>query len=413
VDEPAEDERADGLPFGGRRRHAIEMENRPTRLLSDQRQVHDLLAVGQRMALAKSVKDALEMGVRALMRHTSAQWAVAWRERESGDGAIHAGVNVEQVPEIARQLIEHYGDTGIPHHSSEGEYSSAQMVVVPILRAGRPVGGVAIQVAKGEATEDELLDLEFIAMLCAAGEAYGEVLDEKERADHERERARAAQKEQEDVLRMVSHDVRNPLAIIRGYAQMLQQSGEALDDDQREQMLGKVMGQVDRIERLVDGILDVARAEHGRLRLNLQVVDAREIVRQAVAQVDPDGLYQVHAPSEPVMAHVDRLRVEQVVANLVGNALKYGQAPYSVRMADGDEHWHLMVADAGEGLPAEVEDNLFQKFVPGARNVGLGLSIVQAFVHAHGGTINYRRGMREGQRECAFVISLPKRPAPQ
>lgn len=394
--------------LGGRRKHAIDLENRPTRLLSDHVEVKALLGEAQKLALARSVQDTLELTVRALERHTRSRWAVAWRMTEAGTERLQALNRIDQLPALGVALMDKYEDIC---NWDEGAYEDAPLVAVPIRKGNKVVGGVAIQMQDTAVSEDELTTLEFLATFCAVGEAHGQMLTQEER---QKEQAQIAKQNQSDFLSMVSHDVRGPLSVIRGYSQMLRTSRSAMDESKQDELLGKVVEQAERIERLVNGILDVARSETGKLALAVEETDVVEVIKRALSLVDTQGQYQVVAPAGPVVAQIDRLRVEQIIANLVGNALKYGEAPFVIKIAPGQgaagaDYWHLAVVDGGEGLSQEVEDNLFQKFVPGAKNVGLGLSIVQAFVHAHGGQITYARTERSGVRESAFYIRMPRK----
>lgn len=386
----------------GRRRHAIVQENRPTRILSDQAQVHDLLEDAHQMALTRSLQGTLDLATAALCRHTRSRWAAAWHTGESGE-RITSTSGIGAVPGELLALLSEHGQTC----TSEGP--GRLLVATPITLGERIVGGLGFELDARQASEDELLTLEFVAALCAVGQEHGQMLGAEER---QRQLAQEAKRSQSDFLAMVSHDVRGPLGIIRGYAKMLDESRERISVEQQSLLLGKIGQQAERIERLVNGILDVARSESGKLHLTLEMLDVTQVVRRALELVDTEGRYQLVAPELPVMAMVDRLRVEQVVANLAGNALKYGAAPYRIHLAEDGAFWQMAVIDSGAGIDAAHQAHLFERFAKGATNVGLGLSIVQAFVEAHGGTINYQ--LRElggpGRNQSMFCVRVPSVP---
>jgi K+-sensing histidine kinase KdpD len=400
-DDDLDDEPGSNSPLGGRRRHTISKENRPTRLLSDQVQVHALLSDAHQLALTRSPQEALDLAVAVLGRHTRSRWAAAWRIGEGGERVV-ATEGIDSVPIALIQLLARHRGTCTSDHAS----GAPSLVATPITVGDRIVGGMGLELQEGEASEDELLTLEFVAALCAVGQEHGQMLGAEER---QREAAQEAKRSQSDFLSMVSHDVRGPLSVIKGYAQMLGQSRDQLPTDKQDLMLGKVVEQAERIERLVNGILDVARSESGKLRLSLERLDVTEVVRRALSLVDADGVYHLIAPDEPIMAMVDRLRIEQVVANLVGNALKYGAAPYRIHLAQDAENWQMAVIDSGEGIDAQRRGHLFERFAEGAKNVGLGLSIVQVFVEAHGGLITYdlRERGGAGHNHSAFCVRVP------
>jgi signal transduction histidine kinase len=389
-----------------------------SRLLADENQSRLFLTDAQQLALARSLSDALEMVCRSAHRQTGAQWAAAWVARD-GQVLDRALYGIERLP---ADLVSRVGGSGVLGAQAWNDSPrEGTLICAPIVYGERIIGGIAIRMPPGRrepgavrahmpTRSDSQRDrqtgllLEFLAALCAVGFGHRHQLDQQQQRAG---RAENARREQADFLSMVSHDVRSPLSAIDGYAQMLLNSPDSFTEDTRAAALGTIINQVRRINTLVNGLLDMARSENGTLRLNLQRMDLREVVSAAMQLADTDGRYRVELPSEPVMCAVDPVRIEQVIANLVGNALKYGAAPWRLVLYPAtDRYWRMELRDAGPGLDPQIENHLFQRFVPGARSVGLGLSIVQAMTIAHGGRVRYRR---DGDT-TVFEIAVPVDP---
>ena len=167
----------------------------------------------------------------------------------------------------------------------------------------------------------------------------------------------------------------------------------------------------------MEALLDVSRIAGGRLSLELERVDLAELVRETVQRLEEESgpavrvaeRVRLDAPA-PVIGLWDRLRVEQAVESLVGNALKYGErGPVYVTVGRRDECAVLQVVDRGMGIPAEKQASIWEKFerhVSGRHygGLGLGLFIVREVVDALGGRVTLRSQPGEGS---AFTVELP------
>jgi signal transduction histidine kinase len=173
--------------------------------------------------------------------------------------------------------------------------------------------------------------------------------------------------------------------------------------------------QLGRLTRMVGDLLDASRIEAGELELNVEEVDLRKVAREVVelyAPTSPAHQVELEAPEQPVRVRADPLRLEQVVSNLVSNAIKYAPEGGPVKVVvgvEGDEAV-LAVKDRGVGIPPEEIPDLFLPFrrramtrnlAPGA---GLGLSVVRRILQAHGGRIEVESVQGTGS---TFRIRLP------
>jgi signal transduction histidine kinase len=165
----------------------------------------------------------------------------------------------------------------------------------------------------------------------------------------------------------------------------------------------------ERLAALVDELLTASRLEAGALEVNAEVFDLGELVAELVGDVSGAADVAITADFEPMFVFADRGRVQQMVANYVTNAIRYGGPPIVIttaRVANGVE---LRVNDSGTGVPPELVPRLFGKFAKGrpAQGTGLGLFIVRELARAQGGDAWYET--RAGGGSC-FALRLPSPP---
>ena len=249
-------------------------------------------------------------------------------------------------------------------------------------------------------------------------------LAETQRLLMDRTRAlEALDQEKNRVLGVAAHDLRNPLAALKGFTDLLE-AGIFGDLEQRAPgLVGRVGRSVDYMARLVDGLVDFSVIESGHISLDREPTDMRALVDGAVAverlaarRRDID--LQVHLDPHLGPVEVDPGKVEQVVHNLVGNAIRYTPDGSQVRVRLWREGGHvvLQVDDDGPGIAADQHETLFQPFTRGRaangqpvasrdhKGVGLGLAIVQRIVVGHGGHISVESPPGKG---ACFTVRLP------
>jgi len=240
----------------------------------------------------------------------------------------------------------------------------------------------------------------------------------------EREQAARASAEQanrlkDQFLAMVSHELRTPLNAVLGWADMLRSGHVA--EKRRDRAFQAIYDGAKRQSQLIDDLLDVARIMSGKLRLTRRSVDVNQIVRDAVELAQPLAeAKQIHlsidADSNVPPIHGDASRLQQIVSNLVNNALKFtpedGAVQVRVRRAEGAAE--IAVTDTGQGIPVDFLDSVFEPFrqadATSTRThggLGLGLAIVKHLVEAHGGTVSAESSGAE--RGATFTVWLPVR----
>ena len=249
-------------------------------------------------------------------------------------------------------------------------------------------------------------------------------MTERRRSEHERERARAEAEEasriKDEFFAMLGHELRNPLGAITTALHVID-TGEP-GDERSAQAREIVTRQVRHLVRLVDDLLDVTRLATGKITLGRRPVDLAAVARRVV------GTLAATAPTlnvrseagAAVWIEADETRLEQILTNLLGNAVKFTPAGGRVTVAVGvrDGLAVLSVADTGAGILADLLPRIFDLFVQGqtglhrpAPGLGIGLTLVKRLVDLHGGRIE---AASEGPgRGSVFTVRFPLRPAPR
>jgi signal transduction histidine kinase len=215
--------------------------------------------------------------------------------------------------------------------------------------------------------------------------------------------------QREDFLRAVSHDLRNPLQVVLLQAERIGRAAGDLPAVRRPVAAIRFAGR--RMERMLRDLADAAQLEVGELRLSRERVDLRAFVEHLL-EVEQGVLdssrveNQVDPGLEPLEVDPDRL--DRILVNLLGNALKYSTGTVRIQASLEGEAVRLMVADQGPGIPAADLPRLFERYYRGHRHegegLGLGLFIVKGLVEAHGGEIGVTSRQGEGS---VFTIRLP------
>ena len=219
-------------------------------------------------------------------------------------------------------------------------------------------------------------------------------------------------------LSVATHELRNPLNSLNLRLNILKREINSLTDTENEGKeldghVEKAAAQIRRMSQLLDRLLDIARIASGRLRLEPREYDIAEQIRQVAGRFSgpaESGQLQVAAVS-PVQGRWDQARAEQVISNLISNAIKYGEGkPIRVSLRASEDAVEVEVADHGRGIRAEDQDHVFEQFErvesdEARGGFGLGLWISRQIVHAMGGEVSLQSQPGEG---ATFVVWLPR-----
>ena len=219
---------------------------------------------------------------------------------------------------------------------------------------------------------------------------------------------------QENFVATVSHDLRTPLGFIKGYTTTLLREDTDWGVPTFREFLGIIDDEADRLQELIDNLLDSSRLQSGTLQMNLQTVQLDVVLRDMIQRSqlrDIGATIELEIESQGVMVKADPMRLGQVFDNLINNASKY--APGSkvvVRLVENERGANIYVSDNGPGIEEEHLEKVFQRFyrVPetrmSVRGSGLGLYICRQIVVAHSGKITAKSGKEKG---TTFHITLP------
>jgi signal transduction histidine kinase len=313
----------------------------------------------------------------------------------------------EWKPDLSDQ---HLADAarGPGHESLLRELGTKSYVIAPIALRDRVFGAISLVMGEsGRRYSDADLQLAEELGRCAASAI------ENARLYAEAQQAVAAR---EQVLAIVSHDLRNQLGVIGMGANLLARRAEAAGSQ------GDLLKHIQTIRRttstmqhLLDDLLDMASIEAGRLSVDLQIIDAGSVLEEAYQTHDPSarasGLQlALEHPSPSVAVRADRNRILQVLANLLGNAIKFSNREGRIVLAvdAGDDEVTVSVSDTGPGTPSEELQSIFEPYKTGRRNgsgIGLGLSIARGIIQRHGGRIWVESERGKGS---TFFFTLPR-----
>ena len=226
---------------------------------------------------------------------------------------------------------------------------------------------------------------------------------------HPRERL---ERSRANLVSTVAHELRSPLTSVKGFTATLLAKWERFGDEQKKVMLETINADADRVTRLITELLDVSRIDAGRLQMHRQVVDLAQAAQRVVAghvavgELESRFVVAVDGPLPELWADPDK--VQQMLANLVENALRHGAGTVTIDLApepDGDGVV-VTVGDEGEGIPEAAYSRVFTRFWRGGQGTagtGLGLYIVKGLVEAHGGSVAVGRSPAGGA-EFRFVL---------
>ena len=319
-------------------------------------------------------------------------------------GTLVVGVPLRQVDETVLQLVALAALFSLL--AVVGTVFAARSLVVRSLRPLNRVAATAQQVSQLKLDRGEVAlavrvppaDANPASEVGQVGQALNHMLNNVEEALAARQ---ASETRVRQFVADASHELRNPLAAIRGYAELTRRDREKLPTDTAYAM-SRVESEAERMSHLVEDMLLLARLDSGP-DLDLKPTDLSEIVINAVSDAraaGPDHVWQMSLPRDPVIAYGDQHRLQQVIANLLANARTHTPAGTHVHTAVlvyGPEAV-VTVTDNGPGIPPEVSNRVFERFARGdasrmrspdaaTGSTGLGLAIVAAVVDAHHGRV--------------------------
>jgi two-component system phosphate regulon sensor histidine kinase PhoR len=279
-----------------------------------------------------------------------------------------------------------------------------------VAKAGR-VTGRELELENG--ADPLSLQVNAVSLVASDGRYNGALL-----VLHDTTRLRQLERTRREFVANVSHELRTPLSLIKGSVETLL-DGAAAQPAIAGKFLDIIDRHCDRLTYLIEDLLTLSRLESGQIAINFDTValrhDVAEVLDDFTRKADERGIDLINAVPPELHARADSDRLDQVLSNLVDNAIKYGRSGGSVRVegreVPGENLVELSVIDDGPGIPAEAAERVFERFyrVDTARSreqggTGLGLSIVKHIVQAHGGEVHVDTAPGKG---AAFRFTLP------
>ncbi|CAN5727381.1 sensor histidine kinase KdpD [soil metagenome] len=309
---------------------------------------------------------------------------------------------------VARWAFDHGEAAGLGTDTLPG----ARVLAVPLVASAQQEEKASVGVIVVQGRQDpRRLGGSSLPVLEAFARQAGLALARVNLAGAAREAALRAHTEElrSSRLSAVSHDLRTPLAVITGAATTLRDDGERLSPTAREELLSSIVEDAKRLERILANLLQLTRVESG-LVPNREAIPVEEVIGAALTRLEDalgERAVKTDIPADLVI-WVDPVLFEQVLINLIDNALKHGAPPFEISAARSGARIEITVRDHGAGIPEAALPKLFDKFVrastaPGA---GLGLAVVRAIVEAHGGRVVAERPDDGGAR---FRVLMPEK----
>jgi two-component system sensor histidine kinase KdpD len=288
---------------------------------------------------------------------------------------------------------------------------AAEALYLPLLATGAPIGALGIKPRSPEKAfiPEQLHLLEAFAHQTALAVAGDELAEKQQQTQLQME----TEKLRSSLLSSVSHDLRTPLATIKGSIGGLLEAGEQLGPETRRDFLENVHQETDRLERLVNNLLEMTQLESGAIQVRKEPNYPEEVIGTAIARIEKrlgNRILNTHIPPELPTVPIDGLLIEQVLVNLLDNALKYTPTSAAIEISTWvwKDQWWVRVSDSGPGVKEEDLPRLFDKFYRGSQTgktgAGLGLAICKGIVDIHGGIL---RAENRPEGGMLFEFSLP------
>ncbi|MGH7317188.1 MAG: ATP-binding protein, partial [Candidatus Rokuibacteriota bacterium] len=376
-----------------------------------------LYAMSRELASTRGVRDLLEVAGRHITEVFRAQ--VVLLLPEAGGRLAPAGGSPTQFPmdtsELAvSQWVHEHGQVA---GQGTDTLPGARALYLPLLGSRGTVGVLGLRPTDPRPLQapEQLHQLETFASQTALAIERARLAEEAEQAQVHAETERL----RNSLLSSVSHDLRTPLASITGAASTLLESDTGLDAATRRDLLEALHEEADRLNRLVQNLLEMTRLEAGALQPQTEWHSVEEVVGAALGhfgKVLAERAVTIRVPADLPLVPMDDVLVEQVLINLIDNALKYTpvESPIEVTATDTGGAVLVEVADRGPGLPAGEERRIFEKLhrteaSPSARGAGLGLAICHGIIRAHGGRI-WAENRRGGGVAVRFTLPVKEAP---
>ncbi len=348
-----------------------------------------------------------------------------------GYAAAMAGSSLESIlrtgqPRIINDLVRYLRRK--PESEStrlivnEGIRSS---LTCPLIANGVPVGFIFFSSAQPNTYTAEHVDrymqiAEQLSVIVEKGHLVSQLAAQKELLEQQNEELRRLSVWKNNLLGMVAHDLRNPVAIVQMMAAILRNPQLQRPPEERQRMLDDIYRQTEHMLAMLNDLLDLSQIENGTVTICPEPVEVEPLLDETISRhrllANPKQTQIILTTPVSGVVYADPIRLRQILDNLISNAVKFSPPGSIIRVSaecDGD-WWKFAVSDQGPGISPEERSRLFEVFsrlsakpTGGEKSVGLGLAITRKVVIAHGGTIDVTSTPGEG---ATFWFTLPAVP---
>jgi PAS domain S-box-containing protein len=377
--------------------------------------------LGDWSAVILRTGDGKDMRVASIYHRDMASLGLAWSYIYRQPLSVGEGIVGQVIATGYPSLTTNVGSTsGFSAQRDETSYHAPQMqlaslLVLPLRTRRETLGALVIAANDPDRamTDDKLPLAELLAERAALAVENAKLYTEQVDA---RRKVEDLSRLKDEFLSIASHELRTPVTSIKGYTQLAKTLIRENDLATSEEYLDIALDQIDRMSRLILELLDVSRIETGRLEIRREPIRWATFVRDVVHRhhtAVSDRRFHLNVPDETATVHGDRDRLEQVLGNLLENAVKYSPdgSEIFVNVDDRTDHVVTAVCDRGIGIPADELAQVFERFHRGRQvsstnygGLGLGLYITKQIIERHGGSIWVES--KEGAG-TTFYFSLP------
>lgn len=366
-----------------------------------------LQGLGRQLSSAADLGQVLKAGRTALERSLRVDaWLRVGEVSEASSAMAFAAID-----QAAADWVLAHGQPAGRHTDT---LASAQWWFLPLRNGKTAIGviGLSFRTGPGRLTAESRRLAEAMAEDIAQAALRTRLVSDLEgaRVANETERLRSA------LLSSVSHDLRSPLAAMVGSASSLASYANAMSEDDRKSLLDTILLEGDRLDRYIQNLLDMTRLGHDGLTLNRDWIGVDELVGSATGRLrryQPDITLQVRLAADLPPIWVHPALIEQALFNILENAAKFSPSGESIEISArlADSRLQLDVCDRGPGIPEQERSRIFDMFYSvergdrGRQGTGLGLTIAQGMVSAHGGSVKALPG--PGGKGTLIRVTLP------
>jgi two-component system, OmpR family, sensor histidine kinase KdpD len=377
-----------------------------------ERRTAALYALSRELASTWGTAELLEIAVKHISEVFESS-VIAFLPDENGRLQVRCGNAMDFHLTPKEMGVAHWAyDLGQMAGKGTDTLPGTDALYLPLIASGEPVGALGVKPHNPDRLliPEQMHLLEAFAHQTALAVGADKLMQRQQQTQMQME----TEKLRSSLLSSVSHDLRTPLAAIKGSISSILENGDSLKAATRKDLLENIHDETDRLERLVNNLLEMTRLESGAIKPHRELHHPGDVIGSAIARIEDklgNRVLNTEIPQDLPLVPMDGLLVEQVLVNLLDNALKYTpeESPIDISAWVEKKQLRLQVADRGPGVPEEDLPRLFDKFYRGPQKesksgAGLGLSICKGIVDIHGGTIGAENRAGGGM---IFGFSIP------